>query len=148
MPHSQQTRIPDARPARVLGAVTVVYSVAIIIAPKLLASPSGLTGPAGKTSPWVALLIRSIGARDIVSGLAMLLAQPGASLRAACLARAGADTADAALFGSTLKTPGARLKIGGFAGAWAAANLIAAMKAGTRTEPAAAADLRITPNNR
>lgn len=128
---NSRVRITDPRPARVLGGITMLYSAAILIAPKILAKPCGMTTSTGEVPSWVPLLIRAIGVRDTVSGLAMLLTRPGRGLQTACLARAAADAGDAVLFGTVLTTPAARLKIGGFAAIWALANLAAAGRAGS-----------------
>lgn len=119
-----------ALPARVLGAVTVAYSAAIIVAPKLLAGPCRFTDITGSVPSKVAVLIRALGARDVLSGVAMLVARPGTPLAAACLVRSAADDADAVLFGSVL-SGSARWKIGGFAACWSLTNLWAAGRATT-----------------
>lgn len=120
---------PAGRPARVLGVLTVAYSVAALVAPKILAKPSGLTGPLGGVSTPVSLLIRALAARDIALGARMVFAAPGAELKNATLARAAADASDTVLFGIMLPTTSAKLKVAGFAAGWAAACAIAAVRA-------------------
>ncbi|WP_143121789.1 hypothetical protein [Saccharopolyspora antimicrobica] len=68
-----------------------------MLRPDTLAGPCGLTDATGRTSPGMAALCRSIGARDIVSGLAMTFAPGPDPLRLAVVARVAADLGDALL---------------------------------------------------
>lgn len=104
---------------RLLGGITAAYSAAIIVRPEILAGPCKLTGPGGRAPQSVRLLTTAIGARDLVNGLAMVLAPPGRPLRTAIAIRVLSDAADAVAFGSLLPDHRARIRIGGFAAAWA-----------------------------
>ncbi|MGW6463587.1 hypothetical protein [Streptomyces rubiginosohelvolus] len=111
--------MPKAMP-RVLGAATAAYSVAIMVRPVLLAKPCGLTHADDTVPAATALLIRAIGARDAAIGTAMILAPDSSSLKTATACRVAADLSDAALFGTALTGWSRRLKVAGFAVAWAA----------------------------
>ena len=113
------------RTLRVLGAVTVGYSVAIIAVPKLLAGPCRMTDPTGSTPTPVATLIRAVGARDTAIGLAMMTAPPGLGLGVATACRVGSDLGDTVAFGVGLPDASTKLKIAGFAAAFAAVNAVA-----------------------
>ncbi|MBB5085128.1 hypothetical protein [Nonomuraea endophytica] len=106
---------------RILGAITVLYSAAIIVRPRLLAGPCDLVDKAGEPLPGVSTLIAAVGARDLAIGAAMVAAPEGVALRTAIAARVASDLSDAAVFGSTLPTRGARTRIGVFALVWATA---------------------------
>jgi hypothetical protein len=112
--------------ARVMGALTVVYSVAVLAKPKVFAKPCGLLNPAGQVPADVEPLIRSIAARDTFIGLAMVAAPAGAPLRWATGLRAVSDLGDAALLGSSLPDKSARTKVIEVSGVWATACAVAA----------------------
>jgi hypothetical protein len=98
---------------RLLGAATAGYSVALLVRPQVLLKPVGLPDTAEGR-----LLARSMGARDAVSGITMMLAPAGATRRAAVAARAAADWADGASFGAALAGQPTRRKAVGWAAAW------------------------------
>jgi hypothetical protein len=112
--------------ARVLGGLTVAYSVAVLAKPKIFAKPCGLLAKDGSVPADVAPLIRSIAARDTFIGLAMTVAPGGAPLRWASGLRAASDLGDASLLGSTLPDQSARGKVIAVSGVWATACAIAA----------------------
>ena len=112
--------------ARVMGGLTVVYSVAVLAKPKIFAKPCGLLNGRGAVPADVAPLIRSIASRDTAIGLAMMIAPAGAPLRWAAGLRAISDAGDAALLGSALPDRDARSKVIGVSAGWAAACALAA----------------------
>ncbi|WP_066376545.1 hypothetical protein [Herbidospora mongoliensis] len=112
---------------RILGAITVLYSVAIIVRPRLLAGPCGLVDKAGEPLPGTSTLIAAMGARDLAIGAAMMAAPQGAPLHVAIAARVASDLGDAVSFGTTLPTPAARWRVGGVALAWAAVCALSAL---------------------
>ncbi|MFF8844201.1 hypothetical protein ACF08N_16015 [Streptomyces sp. NPDC015127] len=105
---------------RALGAATAAFGVAITTRPQWLARPCGLTDEAGRVPPPTALLIRSIGARDVAICTAMLLAGDPRALRLTTACRVAADASDALIFGTLLDDRGRRLMAACSAGAWAA----------------------------
>ncbi len=112
-------------PARLVGAATAVYSAAVLARPEILAKPTGLTGPGSAVDVGTAVLTRGIGARDLVSGLAMALAPTASGVRLAGLVRIGADLGDAIGMGSSLPDEDARRKAAAVAGGWGALTLLA-----------------------
>jgi hypothetical protein len=106
--------------ARLLGAATAGYGAAVLASPVLLARPCELTSSGGETSDAVAVTARALGTRDVVCGIAMMTAPPGAALRWALLLRAGSDAADALAFGLGLPSRRARTKAALAATTWAA----------------------------
>ncbi|HEX6346032.1 hypothetical protein [Umezawaea sp.] len=112
---------------RVLGAATAAYSAAVIARPEVLTTPTGL----GDT-PATHALTAAVGARDLVSGLAVALAPAGAPLRLALLARVAMDVGDAVL---ALSAPdrATRNKVVAVALGWAAVNALALLA--TREKP-------------
>ena len=98
---------------RVTGALTATYGVAALSRPSMLARQSGL--PDDRTT---ALLSRALGARDLVSGAAMVLAPPGPPRLAAAAARVTFDAFDALGFGIALRGEGAQRKVVAVAAGW------------------------------
>jgi hypothetical protein len=104
---------------RVLGAATAAYSAAVVAKPEVLTTPTGL----GDTVATHALS-RAVGARDLVSGLAVALAPAGTPLRLALLVRVAMDLGDAAL-GLAAPDKAIRTKVVAIALGWAAVNALA-----------------------
>ncbi|OLR89452.1 hypothetical protein [Actinokineospora bangkokensis] len=123
---AQLTWIP-----RALGVATAVYGAAVTARPTLMAKPTGLVNAAGSPSRGVAVLTRSIGVRDVATGLAMALAPAGAPLRAAIAVRVVSDLADAVGFGTGLPGADARRNSALVAGGWAALCGLSALAAGS-----------------
>lgn len=84
---------------RTLGALTNAYGAYTLARPQSLARVAGLVSPTRPASPSTRNLGWAIGARDLVSGTALLLAPPGTALRAALAARVACDVGDAIGFG-------------------------------------------------
>jgi hypothetical protein len=87
--------------SRILGVATTGFGVLELVKPDLWAQPTGVIGPSPAMRAWH----HTLGTRDVVSGLAMTFAPPGAPLRTATLFRIVSDVSDAVGFG--LNTPDA-----------------------------------------
>jgi hypothetical protein len=109
----RQTLIP-----RALGFATLAYGVYTLARPQSLVRAAGLEEPdAPVISPAGRVLGGVIGARDLLSGAAMLTAPAGGPLVAAVAARAACDVSDVIGFG--IATPRAsRAKVIAVAGSW------------------------------
>lgn len=105
-------------PPRLLGALTAAYGAAVIARPGLLTRPCGLADAEGNTTPGLTVLARAIGARDLISGVAVAAAPDRRSLRTALAVRVGADFADAIGFGLGLPDRDAARKAAIVAGTW------------------------------
>jgi hypothetical protein len=101
---------------RALGIATAVYGAAIAARPVLMAKPTGLVDATGAPNPGVAALTRSIGVRDVATGLAMAFAPAGAPLRAAIAIRVASDATDAVAFGTGLPAADGRRNSAAVAG--------------------------------
>lgn len=106
-------------PARIAGLLTIGYSAAIIAKPQVMAKPCGLTNPDGSVPETAGMLIRVIGVRDAVSGLALLVAPPGKALWIAGVVRVASDAGDGLMFGRLLPHADARRKAAAAALGWA-----------------------------
>ncbi|WP_103381194.1 hypothetical protein [Pseudonocardia dioxanivorans] len=111
--------------ARVLGALTTAYGVATIVRPAVLTGPTGLGPRGGDPSPPVATLVRAVGVRDAVSGLAVALAPRGRALQLALTVRVAADVGDAVTLGTAISDRDAARRTVAVAGGWAALNALA-----------------------
>lgn len=90
--------------SRVLGVSTIAFGALEFAQPDLWAQPTGISGPSPAMRAWH----QTLGARDLISGLAMTFAPAGPALRAATLFRIVSDSTDALAFG--LNAPSAQLK--------------------------------------
>ncbi|SES37486.1 hypothetical protein [Actinokineospora terrae] len=115
---------------RALGLATAAYGAAVTIRPALMAKPTGLVTLTGEPARGVAVLTRSIGVRDVATGLAMAVAPAGTALRTAIAVRVSADIADAVGFGTGLPDADARRKSALVAGIWAGLCALSALAAG------------------
>lgn len=106
--------------SRALGVATVATGVLEFARPDLWAKPSGIAGPSPAMRTWH----QTLGARDVMSGLAMTFAPAGPALRAATFFRIASDASDALAFG--INAPEARLKVkaAGIALGYAALNAV------------------------
>jgi hypothetical protein len=107
---------PESLP-RVLGWLTLGYGAYTLARPGSLARVAGLEPGHASPSRSALTLGRVIGTRDLLSGLAMVLAHSGAPLRAAVVARVACDAADVVGFGASVP-PRHRPKVVVFAGGW------------------------------
>lgn len=84
---------------RVLGLLTLSYGLYTAIRPESLLRAAELEPPGAPVSRSGRTLASLIGARDALSGLAMVVAKPGPGLRAAIIARVVCDALDVVGFG-------------------------------------------------
>lgn len=94
---------------QILGGLTAAYGAAVLVSPKVLAGPTELA-PGGKVTRAVGALSRGVGARDVASGLAMVLAPTPQAQRTAIAVRVLSDLGDVLIFGSSLPSTSARRK--------------------------------------
>jgi hypothetical protein len=118
------------RSARVLGALTAGYGAYTLARPQSLLRASGLEQKGAPSSSGLALA-RLIGARDVLSGLAMVTAPAGPLLRAAIWARVASDGSDVVGFGSTVPETH-RTKVLAVASGWGLLCAATLRKAGGR----------------
>ena len=102
---------------RALGALTAAYGVYTLARPHSLARLAGLLTADRPASPATRNLGWAIGARDVVSGTAMMLAPSGTALRTALAVRVAFDAGDAIGFGVTVP-PSSRAKVIAVAAGW------------------------------
>jgi len=114
---------------RIVGLLTAVYGVSAVLKPDVIARHGELAAPSDRRSA-VALLSVTIGIRDLVSGIAIVLAPAGGVLLAALGARVAFDAGDAAAFGNLLPTRIARRKAAAIAVGWGAISALAMIWAG------------------
>jgi hypothetical protein len=106
----------------VVGAATATFSAALVVAPRVLIGPTGMPDTAQTRA-----LVRALGARDAVIGLAMLTAPRGRLRDLAAAARVLSDCADAAVLPSAVPDRGRAAALGVSAAAWGALALAAAV---------------------
>jgi hypothetical protein len=104
--------------SRALGLTTVATGVLELAKPDLWARPTGVEGPSPAMRTWH----HTLGTRDVISGLAMLLAPAGPALRAATLFRIVSDVTDAIAFGINAPDAARRGKAAGIALGYGALN--------------------------
>ena len=112
--------------SRVLGLSTIAFGALEFAKPDLWAKPSGISGPSPAMRTWH----QTLGARDVVSGLAMALAPAGPALRAATLFRIVSDSTDALAFGINAPSTQLKVKAAGAALGYAALNALSLRWAG------------------
>ena len=106
--------------SRVLGVATIATGVLEFAKPDIWAQPTGIVGPSPAMTTWH----QTLGARDVLSGLAMTLAPAGPALRAATLFRIASDATDAVAFGINAPTAQLKAKAAGIALGYAALNAL------------------------
>ncbi len=104
---------------RVLGGLTAAYGAYTLARPQSLVRAAGLQPPEEPGSPLVGNVARAIGARDLASGAAMVLASPGRHLQLAIAARVACDLGDAVGFGLAVP-PRSKVKVIAVAIGWGA----------------------------
>ena len=102
---------------RVLGALTAAYGAYTLARPQSLARVAGLVTRDRPASDGTRNLGWAIGARDLVSGAALMLAPRGAALRTALAVRVACDAGDAIGFGVSVPRT-ARAKVVAVAAGW------------------------------
>ena len=98
----------------VTGAATAAFSAVFVAAPTVLLRPCGID-----VSPQTRALARMVGARDVVSGVALVLAAPGRPRRRAVAGRVAADLTDAVALTAGLAGQERRGLVSASAVAWA-----------------------------
>ena len=114
---------------RIVGILTALYGLSAIARPDIIARHGELDSPDQRRSA-VALLSAIVGVRDLVSGVAIVVAPCGGVLLAALAARVAFDGADAVVFGRLLPTPRARRKIAAVALGWGGISALSMIWAG------------------
>ena len=114
---------------RIVGILTALYGLSAIVRPEVIARHGELDDPAIRRSG-VALLSGIVGVRDLVSGVAIVVAPSGGILLAALAVRVTFDAGDAALFGSLLPTRQARRKFAVLASGWGGVSALSMIWAG------------------
>ncbi len=99
----------------VVGAATATFSAALVVAPQVLIAPARLTDTADTRS-----LVRALGVRDVVTGLALMAAPAGRARRTATAARVVCDWTDAVVFPRALAGRGTGGLVAGSAWGWGA----------------------------
>ena len=113
-------------PSRVLGVATTAFGLLEFARPDLWGRAAGLGGPSAAMRTWH----HTLGARDVVSGVAMLAAPAGPALQAATLFRIVSDLTDALAFGINAPTATFKAKAAGIAAGYAALNALSLRWAG------------------
>jgi hypothetical protein len=98
-----------------VGAATAAFSAALVVAPRVLIGPARLADTADTRS-----LVRALGARDTVTGLALMAAPTGRTRRLATAARVACDWTDAVVFPRALAGRGTGRLVAASAWAWGA----------------------------
>jgi hypothetical protein len=102
---------------RILGTLTAAYGAYTLARPHSLARVAGLVSADRPASRHTRNLGWAIGARDVVSGAAMMLAPPGTELRTALAVRVACDAGDAVGFGVSVPAS-SRVKVIAVAAGW------------------------------
>jgi hypothetical protein len=111
---------------RIVGLLTAIYGVSAILMPGVIGRHGGYHGWESRESG-VRLLSAVVGVRDVVSGVAIVLAPRGDALLAALAARVAFDLSDCVAFGTLLPAPAARRKIAAVAAGWGALAAVSAL---------------------
>ena len=111
---------------RVVGVLTAAYGVSAVAMPGVIGRHGGYRGWESRESA-VRLLSTVVGVRDVVSGVAIVVAPSGGVLLAALGARVAFDFADCAAFGMLLPEPAARRKVALVAGGWGTLAAVSAL---------------------
>jgi hypothetical protein len=111
--------------ARLLGLLTVLYSIVAMIRPRILVTPAGLVSRAEPIPVPLKALTRAVAARDIAVGVAMMFAPMTVPLVWALVIRIASDFSDAAVVGVMVADRSAKLRTVGVAVGWGVLNLLA-----------------------
>lgn len=112
--------------SRILGVTTIGFGVLELAKPDLWAEPTGLGPPSPALRAWH----HTLGARDVISGLAMTFAPAGPALRAATLFRIVSDVTDAFAFAVNAPDAARKGKAAGAALGYAALNALSLRRTG------------------
>jgi hypothetical protein len=112
---------------RLLGLATAAYGAAITVRPALLLKPSGMP----QDEPNLHTFTRTLGIRDLASGVAMAVAPTRKAMRVAIGVRVASDAGDLVVLGRAMAGKPEQKKIIAIAGGW---GLLCALSAlATRT---------------
>ncbi len=106
----------------VVGAATATFSAALVVVPGVLVVPLGLPDTTSTRA-----LLRALGARDVVLGLAMVAAPAGRLRDLAAAARVLSDCADAAVLPAAVPDRGRAALLRASAAGWGALALAATL---------------------
>ena len=99
---------------RLLGLATAAYGAAITWKPELLLKPSGLP----QDDPDLHTFTRTLGIRDLASGVAMAVAPSRKAMRLAIGVRVASDAGDLVVLGRAMAGKPEQKKIIAIAGGW------------------------------
>ncbi len=99
---------------RLLGVATAAYGAAITARPALLLKPSGMP----RDEENLHTFTRTLGVRDLASGVAMAVAPSRGAMRVAIGVRVASDAGDLVVLGRALAGNPARKKVVAIAGGW------------------------------
>ena len=105
------------RAARLLGGGSALYGLSVLVLPGSLARQCALEDAGSSTARLLAI---TFGVRDLVSGASILRARSRDELRTALFVRGLMDSGDAVACTLLLTDRGARARVAGVAGTWAA----------------------------
>jgi uncharacterized protein DUF4267 len=111
---------------RALGVATALYGVAITARPELLLKPSGMLR-GDKPEPEQETFVRTLGVRDVASGIAMAVAPGRTAMRTAIAVRVASDLGDLVVLGQALRGKPERTKVMAVAGGWGALCALSAL---------------------
>ena len=109
---------------RALGVATAAYGAAVAAKPVLLLRPSGMLRDNGADQE---AIVRTLGVRDLASGLAMAFAPSRKALRTAIAVRVTSDLGDLVVLGQALRDRPERGKVMAIAGGWGALCALSAL---------------------
>lgn len=99
---------------RLLGVATAAYGAAITARPELLLKPSGMP----RDEENLHTFTRTLGVRDLASGVAMAVAPSRGAMRVAIGVRVASDAGDLVVLGRALAGKPERKKVVAIAGGW------------------------------
>jgi hypothetical protein len=99
---------------RLLGLATAAYGAAITAKPGLLLKPSGMP----QDDPHLHTFTRTLGIRDLASGVAMAVAPTRKAMRLAIAVRVASDAGDLVVLGTAMAGKPEQKKIVAVAGGW------------------------------
>jgi hypothetical protein len=106
------------RALKIAGALTAGYGVLSIAKPGLLAKQLKQTDVLGNPQAGAVVASQTVGVRDLVSGLSLVLLPAGKARTAAIVARVAFDVSDAVLWPQALPDPAVQKKIRAVGLAW------------------------------
>ena len=111
---------------RAVGVATAAYGAAVTARPVLLLKPSGMLR-GDKPEPEQETFVRTLGVRDLASGLAMAFAPGRKAMRTAIAVRVVSDLGDLVVLGQALQGRPERTKVMAIAGGWASLCALSAL---------------------